>query len=122
MERLTREDRRTKLGVHTPTYSTNLEKRIYLKLFQLENLEEELDIDLITLFMVLKQDYIYFKTYYGWNNKFKIEKERITGLKYIDDNTLALFTDDYYGKEHIIYLKDYGTKWSLRKEDLEDED
>ena len=51
----------------------------------------------------------------------KIVKEYIIGLKCIDDNTIALFTDDYYAKEHIVYLKDYGTKWSLRKEDLEDD-
>ena len=74
---------------------------------------------MITLFKALKQDYIYFKTYYGWANKFKIKEERITGLKYIDDNTLALFTDDYYGKEHIVYLKDYGKTWALDRSELE---
>lgn len=91
------------------------------KLGAIEDLEEELGIDLLILFKVIKQDYIYYKHYYAWDNKFKINKEYLTGLKCIDDNTIALFTDDYYGKEHIVYLKDYGTKWSLRKEELEDE-
>lgn len=92
------------------------------KMEQINELESELGIDLITLFNAIKQDYIYYKHYYAWDNKFKINKEYLTGLKCIDDNTIALWAGEYSGKEHIVYLKDYGTKWSLRKEDLEDEE
>ena len=122
MERLTNK----KIGIVVKgTISEEVKERalIYEKLQQLENIEEELGIDLITLFMVLEQDYIYFKHYYAWDNKFKINKEYITGLKCIEDNTIALFTESYYGKEHIVYLKDYGKTWWLEKpkEKLENE-
>ena len=120
MERLTNK----KIGIVVKgTISEEVKERalIYEKLQQLENIEEELGIDLITLFMVLEQDYIYFKHYYAWDNKFKINKEYITGLKCIEDNTIALFTESYYGKEHIVYLKDYGKTWSLDRNELEND-
>ena len=100
---------------------SNVFERICDELIEYKSLEEELGIDLITLFKALKQDYIYFKHYYAWDNKFKINKEYITGLKCIEDNTIALFTESYYGKEHIVYLKDYGKTWSLDRSELENE-
>ena len=90
------------------------------KLGQLEDIEKELGIDLITLFKALKQDYIYFKYYLSWNKEFKIKKECISGFKYADNNTFVFWTDDYYGKEHMVYLRDYGKAWALREEDLDD--
>ena len=122
MEKLTKEE----LENYRNTYDkfdgveSNVFEKICNELIEYKSLEEELDIDLPTLFKALKQDYIYFKDFYGWDNKFKIKKEYILGLKYADDNTPVFWTDDY-GKEHMVYIKDYGTKWALRKEDLEDE-
>lgn len=114
MERLTRKDRRTKLGVNIPAYPTDFEKRIYLKLFNLENLEEELGIDLITLFKAKK---IYYK-YFGGDTEIK-ESYRV----YFDitDNLLNIkeYEEDEFGYQ--FSLEDYKKYWSLRKEDLEDE-
>ena len=113
MERLTKKDKRTKLGVHTPTYSTNLEKRIYLKLFNLENLEEELGIDLITLFKALKEDIYY-------NDCGKIIKVPVLDISPMRENKFCL--ECYYDfKKFRVDTRDYGKTWSLRKEDLEDE-
>ena len=43
------------------TYEHDLFKDIYCKLELLENLEEELGIDLITLFKALKQKFVFHK-------------------------------------------------------------
>ena len=121
MEKLTKEE----LENYRNTYDkfdgveSNVFEKICNELIEYKSLEEELDIDLPTLFKALKQDYIYYKHYYAWGNEFKIYKEYITGLKCIDDNTIALWVGEYSGKEHIAYLKDYGKTWALRKEYLE---
>lgn len=97
------------------------QEEIINKLGKLEDIEEELGIDLLTLFKALKQDYIYFKHHYGWSNEFIIKKEYIQGLKYqIDDNTFVFWTDDC-GKEHLVYIKDFHKKWALTREELENE-
>lgn len=95
-------------------------KIIYKDLERLEKLEEiekELGIDLLTLFKALKQDYIYYKHHYRWDDRYKINKEYIQGLKYADDNTPVFWTDDC-GEEHMVYIKDYGKKWALTREVL----
>lgn len=100
-----------------------LEEIIYKdleRLEKLEEIEEELGIDLLTLFKALKQDYIYYKHHYGWDDRYKINKEYIQGLKYADDNTPVFWTDDY-GEEHMVYIKDYGKKWALTREVLEND-
>lgn len=88
------------------------------RLEKLEDLEKELGIDLLTLFKALRQDYIYYKHHYGWDDRYKINKEYIQGLKYVDDNTPVFWTDDY-GEEHMVYIKDYGKTWALTREVLE---
>lgn len=93
----------------------------YNKLADLEDLEEELGIDVLTLFKALRQDYIYFKHHYGWDDRYKINKEYIQGLKYADDNTPVFWTDDC-GEEHMVYIKDYGKTWALTREELEQDD
>lgn len=120
MNRLTKRDNRTKNGCRLPTYATKNEEDVFIKLSQLEDIEEEFGIDLLTLFKALKQDYIYVKHNYGRSNTFKINKEYIQGLKYADDNTPVFWTDDY-GEEHMVYIKNYGKSWSLTEEELEDE-
>ena len=96
----------------------NLEKVDYIeikdkklaeeKLCQLEDIEEELGIDLITLFKAQTEGF-YVKTVCGifsvllseWRfNLIKKEIHRIT------------FSDHYY-------FKDYGKTWALTKEELE---
>lgn len=83
---------------------------IYDKLFDLEDIEDELGIDLITLFKALKQGI--------WIKKWLKEKY-----------PLALMRRDYCGgttkyfvfinnKEKEIKLKDYGKTWALTREEL----
>lgn len=109
MERLTRKDRRTKLGVNIPAYPTDFEKRIYLKLFNLENLEEELGIDLLTLFKALKEG-IYSRDYgYLLVEHFVLKHEK------------QLHCKPTIRKELRFALKDYKKTWALCRGDLEDE-
>ena len=76
------------------------------KLGQLEDIEEELGIDLITLFKALK-DGVYYK--YKDMGVEKISKLRpIT----IHKNTIVC---DYHTYK---YFKDYGKTWALTKEEL----
>ena len=82
------------------------------KLGKLEDIEEELGIDLITLFKALKQMFVFHK------ENVKIE---LLGL-HIKSNELYLFG---FVKDtvHAVYLslKDYGKDWALTKEELEND-
>ena len=82
------------------------------KLGRLEDIEEELGIDLITLFKALKQMFVFHK------ENVKIE---LLGL-HIKSNELYLFG---FVKDtvHAVYLslKDYGKDWALTKEELEND-
>ena len=93
--------------------SSEINDAIYKKLKSLEDLEEELKIDLITLFKVLKQKHVFHK------ENVKIE---ILGI-HIKSNELYLygFAED---TTHTIYLslKEYGKTWVLTREELEDEE
>ena len=80
-----------------------------IKLGQLEDIEEELGVDLVTLFKALKQGYIYYPI--NCPNdcyKYKIEclymKPRI-----------HLYVADGVGG---CYMEDYGKTWALTKEEL----
>lgn len=86
-----------------------------LKLGKLENIEEELGIELITLFKALKNG-IYRKDDNGKIYYFDLKGSVLDfNEKMIVDNPI----DDIYGETFL--LKDYGTTWSLVKEELENE-
>ena len=71
------------------------------KLGQLEDIEDELGIDLVTLFKALKQNYVYVRTNVG------IEKNKgfnICGLE--------------LWSQIKLNPKDYGKTWALTKEEL----
>ena len=78
---------------------------IYQKLCQLEDIEDELGIDLITL---KKLNKIWFK----WENNNQVEKlyvfsaDIIRGFVYAKRN----------GKTFTVSTKDYGKTWALTKE------
>ena len=97
----------------------------YLKLGQLEDLEEELGIDLITLFKALKDGI--------WSRIFG-EIEKITSDEnchlVIDRNSNpeddGFWILDYYDIRdsrgvsiHTWFINDYGKTWALTKEELE---
>ena len=80
------------------------------KLGQLEDIEEELGIDLITLFKALK-DGIYR---YGENNQVPVY---LTWHDYLKE--LVLFFDDNNPYNNRCFqFKDYGKTWALTKEEL----
>ena len=98
-----------------PAYERETKENYYdlvHKLGVLEDFEEELRIDLITLFKALKQKHVFHK------ENVKIE---ILGI-HIKSNELYLygFAED---TTHTIYLslKEYGKTWTLTREELEDE-
>lgn len=88
------------------------------KLGQLEDIEEELGIDLITLFKALKNGVYYF------TNGTQLTKDYVWLL----DNYISVGTRDKlsysfmtaFGKQTLL-LKDYGKTWALDKKDLTNE-
>lgn len=81
--------------------------KIYNKLGQLEDLEDKLEIDLITLFKALK-DGIYYANDYSKRPR----------LYYSDDYKCWCFEIGLGA--YVIKLKDYGKTWALTREELED--
>ena len=112
MERLTNK----KIGIVVKgTISEEVKERalIYEKLQQLENIEEELGIDLITLFKALKED-IYYK------DCSTIIKVYVLGISPMRENKFAL--ECYYDfKNFRVDTRDYGKTFALTKEELENE-
>lgn len=117
VSRLTIKDNRTKSGCRLPTYATKNEEDVFIKLFELENLEEELGIDLITLFKAIETK-IYAEAYHYKTGKPSIldfEEPRL--IKYEEwclAGTCGTFT-------YCVALKDYGKTWSLSRYELEEQ-
>lgn len=86
------------------------------------DIEEELGIDLITLFKALK-DGIYVKTYGCGNsnfNKLIITKKKCPTLKLDYKTHTKLRFEQKFGQHFETYeLEDYGKTWALTKEELE---
>lgn len=105
--RLTEKDGTLKLE----SIADNKWNKAITKLGQLEDIEEELGIDLITLFKALK-------------NGFWYKKENTIVYVSKNDYLLSSGAIHYVGKGLIfaglfLYNKDYGKTWSLEKEELE---
>ena len=79
------------------------------KLGKLEDIEEELGIDLFTLFKALKQGHIWVKK----------QNEVISSCEY--DLGLTGTTYDLYCKDvgEWLLVKEYGKTWSLDRRELE---
>lgn len=87
---------------------------IFDKLGRLEDLEEELGIDLITLFIALKNG-----VYYRFDKRSEITKMKKPMLRVIDDE-LCLIAPKWITTTWMnVKLKDYGKTWALTKEELE---
>ena len=80
------------------------------KLGQLEDIEDELGIDLITLFKVLNADKVYNRQY-GYYDLCSID---------IKEKTIWFDNEKVVDKKPIdtLLLKDYGKTWALTKEEL----
>ena len=112
MSRLTKKNN---IG-YFPAYERETKENYYdlvHKLGVLEDLEEEIGIDLITLFKALKQKFVFHK------ENVKIE---LLGI-HIKSGELCLygFVED---TTHGVYLsfKEYGKTWVLTREELENEE
>ena len=83
------------------------------KLGQLEDIEEELGIDLITLFKALKNGiYVKYDATFGLK-----EKPRIV-IKKDKATTLCFREGKWWIQEEDELIKDYGKTWALTKEEL----
>ena len=102
---------------------------IFNKLGQLEDIEEELGIDLITLFKALKDGF-----YIKYNDKIVHifpDKHITINFWYKTINVFIppkFFIDCKKGTDNLsetideeYWFKDYGETWSLSREELEDE-
>lgn len=88
------------------------------KLCQLEDIEDELGIDLVTLFKALKNGCYAKETFdYMGKEQTQIIFTEFTYFYYADD--IGAYFIHIRTKNH--YLKDYGKTWALTKEELENE-
>ena len=101
-----------KVEAIVPTYKSN----IYKKLYELENVEEELGIDIVKAFELCKQvnskKIVYTKQKWG-----------IEALKILDELDVELFNHRLYVNARGMYvsldLYEYGKDWALTIEELE---
>ena len=93
------------------------------KLGALEDIEEELGIDLITLFKALKDGiWTNQEQWYGDEKQGKIRFFQVRLL--LEENAIGCIYNSMWKGEEVIrtlYFKDYGKTWALTKEELEDE-
>ena len=98
---------------------------MYRKLKALEDIEEELDMSLLTLFKILKRGQIIYKTRSLYHhNKIILESRKIDGLYYNGSYYILKihnnFEDDNDNYD-VVYVKDYGVTWAITKEELGDD-
>lgn len=97
-------------------YECDLFKGIYCKLEQLEDIEEELGIDLITLF---KAQQIYWRIRYTDTNEYSDVKKSDRVHLDLKNRDLKVYEEyDEFG--FSLDLKDYGKTWALTKGELEE--
>ena len=114
MNRLTNKNMEFTLGRMN---SKTIFNKIYRKLSQLEDIEEELGIDLITLF---KAQQIYWRIKYIDTGEYsEIKKSYRVHYDFTRKQFLVYWEYDYFG--FSLELKDYGKTWALTKEELENE-
>ena len=93
------------------------------KLGALEDIEEELGIDLITLFKALRNGiWTNQEQWYGDEKQGKIRFFQVRLL--LEENAIGCIHNSMWkGKEVIrtLYFNDYGKTWALTKEELENE-
>ena len=106
-------------------YEHDLFRDIYCKTQDLEDLEEDIGMSLLTLFKILKRGQIIYKTRSLYHhNKIILESRKIDGL-YYDGSYYILkihnnFEDDNDNYD-VVYVKDYGVTWGITKEELGDD-
>ena len=115
-------ERLTEQGLKIVSNNNGFEKtwieKVYNKLSNLEDIEEELGIDLITLFKAIEKG-IFVNTDKMYNSEFvkKVLDKRKKYKPNFDFIDKDLEVEDFYGIS--VHLKDYGKTWALTKEELE---
>ena len=93
------------------------------KLGRLEDIEEELGIDVITLFKALKDGiWTNQEQWYGDEKQGKIRFFQVRLL--LEENAIGCIYNSMWKGEEVIrtlYFKDYGKTWALTKEELEND-
>lgn len=107
-----------------PKYERETKENYYdlvYKLGQLEDLEEEIGIDLITLFKALKNGiWTNQEQTYGDAKQGKIRFFQVRLL--LEEKSIGCIHNSIWKGEEVIkrlYLKNYGITWALTKEELE---
>lgn len=96
-----------------PTYERETKENYYdliHKLGKLEDIEEELGIDLITLFKALR-DGVFI------NEDGSVYKDCIKSIEHWSDGWGFISNDDYIE----ALFEDYGRTWALTREEIENE-
>ena len=91
------------------TIQSGTDFAMYVKLKSLEDLEEKIGIDFITLSKILKQRFVYD------NNQVKIE---LLGLHIKSDELYLYGFVENTMQAVYLRLKDYGKTWTMTKEKL----
>ena len=91
------------------TIQSGTDFAMYVKLKSLEDLEEKIGIDFITLSKILKQRFVYD------NNQVKIE---LLGLHIKSDELYLYGFVENTMQAVYLRLKDYGKTWTITKEKL----
>lgn len=94
-----------RLTVHA--YENDLFKDIYCKLVQLENIEEELGVELTTLFKALR-DGVFI------NEDGSVYKDYIKSIEHWPD-CWGFITNE---EDIEVFFEDYGVTWALTIEEL----
>lgn len=111
--RLTKKSNKDSLGYEPieELIKQNNASPIIAKLGQLEDIEDELGIELITLFKALKKG-VYIKKAYLPFYPLALMREDYS------NHTTKYFVF-YKGKKKYLKLRDYGKTWALTREELE---
>jgi len=108
------------------------ENKITTKLGKLEDIEEEIGVDLATLFEVLKERKAFYKgaVIPVYDNPYQVGEYRHSDIRGIELNDLhkskrgnwCFCSYDFHNKlaPNNLFLKDYGKTWALTKEELEE--
>lgn len=95
-------------------YELDLFTKLYCKLEQLEDIEEDLGVDLITFSKVLKQKFVF--------NKEKIKVDLLSIFFDFETNKIYMYGYIKNTFEDVrLYAKDYGKTWALTREELQDD-
>ena len=111
VSRLKKRDNRTKSGCRLPTYATKNEENVFIKLLQLENFEEELGVDLITLFNKALKDGIYIDL----GNIVIFKPSLDLSLKFYLGKWYIAYYHSLNGKTFYVDLKDFNKTWWIEK-------